>query len=90
MTEFFLIYRRFSQAFHASLAQFHLCHREKYNMCLSLQGITASIGSPADEGLPQLGLFAKGRCRKKECITANKSKFLPKVSESSRLGEKPF
>lgn len=58
-------------------------------MCLSLQGITASVGFPADEGLPHLGLFAKGRCRKKERITANKSRFLPKVSESSRLGENP-
>lgn len=47
------------------------------------------LGLLADEGLPQLGLFAKGRCHKKECITANKSKFPPKASESSRLGENP-
>lgn len=49
---------------HPSLARFHLCHSEKYNMCLSLQGVAASAGSPADEGLPQSGFFATGRCRK--------------------------
>lgn len=67
------------EAFHASLAQFHLCHREKYNVCLSLLGITAFTGYPADEGLLQLAISAKGRCCKKECITANKSKFFPKA-----------
>lgn len=58
-------------------------------MCLSLQGITASIVSPGHERVPQLGLFTKGRCHKTMRITANISKFLPKVSESSRLGENP-
>lgn len=60
-------------------------------MCLSLQGMIASIGSLSDEGLPQLGVFAKGRRHKKECITANSqfSSLLPRVSESSMLGENP-
>jgi len=36
---------------------------------------TASAGYPADWGLPQSDLFAKGRCHETEFIAANKSKY---------------
>lgn len=58
-------------------------------MCLSLQGITASIGSPADEGLPQLGFSLKVDVARKSASQQINQSVLPEVSQGSRLGENP-
>lgn len=52
-------------------------------MCLSLRGIAASVGSPADEGLPQSGFYSlKVDVARKTASQQINQRFSPKYQSA--------
>lgn len=82
------IYRPFSTSSRSISCKFNLCHRDiKYEF--ESAGNYSLDWASCWWGTATAVFFAKTRCRNRECIKANKSKFLLKVSEGSRLRENP-